>query len=100
MPNYTRDNINKGAYFQGAGGDNEPTPKKKKYKSEPALVMQPRFKEPLYRNYDLYETEGVEGPAKHGPGTGLYQHMDEYDSVSDFREKKKKNKEQTYNGAG
>lgn len=80
----------KSAYFQGT---EEPTPKKKKYKSEPALVMQPRFKEPLYNNYDLYDTEGVDGPAKHGPGTGLYQNMDKYDSVSDFREKKKKNKE-------
>lgn len=81
---------NKSAYFQGT---EEPTPKKKKYKSEPALVMQTRYEEPLYRNYDLYDTEGVDGPAKHGPGTGLYQHMDEYDSVSDFREKKKKNRE-------
>lgn len=82
-------NIKK-AYFQGGGGANEPTPKKKKYKSDRALVMQPRFKEPLYHNYDLYETEGVDGPAKQGPGTGFYQNMDKYDSVSDFRSKKDK----------
>ena len=46
----------------------------------------------FYRNYDLYETEGVDGPAKQGPGTGFYSHMDKYKSVSDFREKKRKEK--------
>lgn len=73
----------KQAYFQGGGGVNEPTPKKKKYKSEKALLVQPRFKEPLFRNYDLYET-----PGKHTPGAGLYQNMDKYKSVSDFLKKK------------
>lgn len=82
--------LEKEAYFQGGGGVNEPTPKKKKYKSEPALVNQPRFKEPLYDNYDLYETEGVKGPAKHSPGTGFYQNMEKYKSVSDFIKKKRK----------
>lgn len=83
---------NKKSYFQGT---EEPTPKKTKYKPEPAPKAQPRFKEPLFKNYDLYETEGVNGPAKHGPGTGFYQHMNEYKSVSDFlskRRKKNKNK--------
>jgi hypothetical protein len=75
---------NKSAYFQGGGGPNEPTPKKKKYKSDPALVQQPRFKEPLFHNYDLYET-----PGEHTPGGGFYQNMSKYDSVQDFIKKKR-----------
>jgi hypothetical protein len=83
----------KKAYFQGGGGVNEPTPKKKKYKSEPAILVQPRFKEPFYRNYDLYETEGVNGPAKHGPGAGWHD-MKKYKSLSDFiKDKRKKLKD-------
>jgi hypothetical protein len=54
----------KTAYFQGGGGVNEPTPKKRKYKIDPAEVVQPRFEEPFYRNYDLYNV-----PGKYGPGT-------------------------------
>lgn len=38
----------------------------------------------LFQNYDLYDTGG--------PGPGLYQHMNEYDSVADFRKKKRKEK--------
>jgi len=76
-------NINKNAYFQGGGGVNEPTPKKKKYKSDRAIVIQPRFKEPFYINYDLYEVQGVDGPAKHGPGAG-YHKMHEFKNVKDF----------------
>lgn len=49
-----------------------------------------RFEEPFYQNYDLYETEGVNGKAKQGPGTGLYQNMDKFKSVSDFLKKKRK----------
>lgn len=86
----------KRAYFQGGGGANEPTPKKKKYKSDKAIVVQPRFKEPLYHNYDLYETEGVNGPAKHGPGTGFYQNMNKYKSLSDFINKKRKRNKDKY----
>jgi len=78
------------AYY---GGTEKPTPKKTKYKAEPALVVQPRFKEPFYNNYDLYETEGVDGAPKHGPGASLYQNMDKYDSVDDFKKKKKKIKD-------
>jgi len=44
----------------------------------------------FFKNYDLYETEGVNGPPKQGPGSGFYQNMDKYKSVSDFRKKKKK----------
>ena len=76
----------KKAYFQGT---EEPSPKKKKYKSEPAPVVQPRFKEPFFRNYDLYDT-----PGEHGPGSG-YHHMLEFKSVKDFlnnRRKKTKGK--------
>jgi len=89
-------NNTKQAYFQGGGGVNKPTPKKKKYKSERAIVVQPRFKEPLFKNYDLYEVEGVDGPAKHGPGAGFYQNMDKYKSVSDFLSKKRKRNKHKY----
>src|SRR5579885_961809 len=71
---------NKKAYFQGGGGVNEPTPGKKKYKSDPALVVQPRFKEPFYRNYDLYTIPGMEDV---GPGTGWHG-LQNYKSVQDF----------------
>jgi hypothetical protein len=80
---------NKKAYFQGGGGVNEPTPGKKKYPVEPAIVVQPRFKEPFYRNYDLYDTEGVSGPAQHGPGSG-WNHMDEHESIQEFLEFRRK----------
>lgn len=40
----------------------------------------------LFRNYDLYDAGGP------GPGKGLYQDMDKYKSVSDFRKKKRKKK--------
>lgn len=69
-------------YFQG-GGVNEPTPGKKKYKADPAILVQPRFKEPFYRNYDLYDTEGLSGPPVHGPGSG-WNHMDEHNSIQEF----------------
>lgn len=72
----------KKAYFQGGGGVNEPTPGEKKYKSDPALVVQPRFEEPFYRNYDLYRIPGMEHI---GPGTG-YHGLQNYDSVQEFLE--------------
>ena len=86
--------VEKKAYFQGGGGVNEPTPGHPKYKAEKAIVVQPRFEEPFYRNYDLYNTEGVNGPAKYGPGAG-WNHMDEFKSIKDFldhQRKKLKNK--------
>lgn len=73
----------------GGGGVNEPTPGKKKYKSDTAIVVQPRFVEPFYRNYDLYDVEGVDGPAKHGSGSG-WSHMNEHKSVKDFLEFRRK----------
>lgn len=73
----------KRAYFQGGGGVNLPTPGKPKYKVEPSITVQPRFVEPFYRNYDLYDVEGVNGPAKHGPGSG-WNHMNEFKSMKDF----------------
>ena len=73
---------NKTAYFQGGGGVNEPTPGEKKYKSDPAIVVQPRFKEPFYRNYDLYTIPGMEDV---GPGTG-YHGLQNYKSVAEFLE--------------
>lgn len=78
---------NKNAYFQnGQGKDNPntPTPKKKKYKSEKAIVVQPRFEEPLYRNYDLYNV-----PGKHGPGAGWHD-MHKFKSIKEFLEHKRK----------
>ena len=74
----------KHSYFQGGGKENEPTPGKKKYKSEKAIVIQPRFEEPLYRNYDVYDVGG-----KHGPGSG-YSHINEYKSVKEFLNKSRK----------
>lgn len=89
-PYYLKHGITaKRAYFQGGGGVNEPTPGKKKYKSDKAIVVQPRFEEPLYRNYDLYDV-----PGKHGPGSGWHS-MQNYKSVSEFlkaRRKKLKDK--------
>jgi tRNA nucleotidyltransferase/poly(A) polymerase len=85
----------KKAYFQGGGGVNEPTPKKKKYKSEKAIVVQPRFKEPFYHNYDLYETEGVDGPPKLGPGAG-WNDMHQYKSISEFLKAKRKRMKDKY----
>ncbi|CAB4197086.1 hypothetical protein UFOVP1290_606 [uncultured Caudovirales phage] len=41
----------KKAYFQGT---EEPSPKKKKYKSDPAIVVQPRFEEPFSINNGTY----------------------------------------------
>lgn len=75
----------KKAYYQGGGGVNEPTPGKKKYKSDPALVNQPRFKEPFYKNYDLYRVPGMEHI---GPGVGWHS-MQDYKSVSEFLEEKR-----------
>jgi len=82
---------NKTSYFQGGGGVNEPTPKKPKYKKEPVKKDVTKARGLLFKNYDLYETEGVNGPGKvKTPGKGLYQNMDKYKSVSDFRKKKRK----------
>lgn len=84
---------NKKAYFQGGEKSHEEAKTKRPYKAEPALVMQPRFKEPLYRNYDIYEVDGVDGKAKHGPGEGWHA-MQNYKSVAEFlkdrRERSKK----------
>lgn len=78
--------LRKLAYFQGGGGVNEPTPGEKKYKSDPAIVVQPRFKEPFYRNYDLYTIPGMEDI---GPGTG-YHGLQNYKSVGEFLEARRK----------
>jgi hypothetical protein len=73
--------VNKKGYFHGGGGVNEPAPPgEKKYKSDPAIVVQPRFEEPFYHNYDLYDV-----PGKYGPGSGWHA-MQQYKSVSEFLE--------------
>jgi len=82
----------KQAYFQGGGGVNEPAPKKKKYKSDPAIVNQTRFKEPFYRNYDLYDIPGFEHI---GPGAGWHS-MEKYKSVSEFLKAKRKKMKDKY----
>lgn len=46
----------------------------------------------FYQNYDLYETEGLDGPPKEGPGAGLYSNMSKYKSVADFIKQKRKRK--------
>ena len=86
----------KSSYFQGT---EEPKSKKRQYKVDPLQdhnreKEDRQIKEPLrvfYRNYDYTETEGVNGPAKQGPGTGLYgPNMGKYKSVDDFRKRKQK----------
>jgi tRNA nucleotidyltransferase/poly(A) polymerase len=79
-PYLSKKNSVKVAYFQGGGGVNEPAPKEKKYKSDPAIVVQPRFKEPFYHNYDLYKVPGME---EVGPGVGWHS-MQNYKSVQEF----------------
>lgn len=82
---------NKLGYFQGGGGVNEPSaPGKKKYKSDKALVVQPRFEEPLYKNYDLYNV-----PGKYGPGAGWHD-MGKYKSIADFLKDKRKKLKDKY----
>lgn len=78
--------MNKKAYYQGGGGVNQPEPKKKKYKDEPIDQNLTKARGVFFQNYDLYDTGDPT------PGTGLYQHMDEYDSVADFRKKKREEK--------
>lgn len=82
--------LDKNGYFQGGGGVNQPEPKKKKYKSDPAIVVQPRFKEPFYRNYDLYNT-----PGEHSPGAGWHD-MEKYKSVQEFLKAKRKKLKDKY----
>lgn len=77
----------KQAYFQGGGGVNEPAPKKKKYPSDKAIVVQPRFEEPFYKNYDV--------PGKHGPGAG-WNDMGKYKSISEFLKDKRKKLKNKY----
>jgi len=77
------------AYFQGGGSVNEPAPGKPKYKPEKAIVVQPRFKEPLYRNYYLYYVEGVNGMPINSPGAG-YHSLQNYNSIKEFLEDRRK----------
>ena len=45
----------------------------------------------FFRNYDLYNTEGVDGSPKNPtPGTGLFHDLGKVKSVKDFLNKKKK----------
>lgn len=80
----------KRGYFQGGGLSNEPTSHKKKYKSDPAIVAQPRFKEPFYRNYDY-----TNQPGEHGPGSGWID-MQNYKSIGEFLKAKRKKMKDKY----
>lgn len=84
--------LDKKGYFQGGGGVNQPTPGEKKYKSDPAIVVQPRFKEPFYRNYDLYTVPGME---EVGPGTGWHA-MQNYKDVKEFLEDRRQRLQPRY----
>jgi len=79
-------------YFQGT---EEPTPGNKQYKSDKAITVQPRFKEPFYRNYDIYQTEGVNGEPKHSPGSG-YHALFNYKSVADFLKDRRRKLQDKY----
>jgi hypothetical protein len=77
--------LTKASYFQGGTGkDPEKKPKSKPLNQEDTMA-----RGVLFKNYDLYEVE----PSDLGPGAGLFQNMDQYKSVSDFREAKKKRNE-------
>ena len=93
-PYYMR-SMKKKAYFQGGGGASEPTPGKQKYPVDKAIVVQPRFVEPFYRNYDVYQTEGVDGPPKLGPGAG-WHHMMNYKSIKEFLAEKRQHMKDKY----
>ena len=82
--------LNRQSYFQGGGGLNEPSPKKEKYKPEKSEIVQTRFEEPFYRNYDLYDV-----PGKYGPGTGAY-HINKHKSIKKFLNKKRKKMKKKY----
>lgn len=79
--------INKHSYFQGT---EQPKPKKQQYKPEKAEVVQPRFKEPFYKNYDLYNV-----PGEHGPGAGWHE-MSKHKSIKDFVKSKRKKLKNKY----
>lgn len=82
----------KKAYFQGGGGVNEPAPKQKKYKPDPAIVNQTRFKEPFYKNYDVYDILEFDHI---GPGAGWHS-MQKYKSISEFLDAKRKKMKDKY----
>lgn len=78
--------MDKKSYFQGT---EEPTPHKKKYKSDPKILDMPRYQTPFFLNYDYADDES-------GPGTGLFHHMTDYKSVADFLKKKRKRNKDKY----
>jgi len=83
------ENLIRKCYFQSGNHENDPTPGKPKYKKDPGNDQNlTKARGVLFRNYDTYKLPGPDV----GPGTGLYQHMDDYKSVSDFRKKKRAEK--------
>lgn len=78
----------KESYFQGT---EEPTPGKKKYKLDKAIVVQPRFKTPFFKNYDLYDTMNISDT----PGKGWHD-MSNYKSISEFLEARRKHLKNKY----
>lgn len=81
--------MKKNSYLFGGDKAHQEATTKRPYKADPAIQVMPRYQEPFYRNYDLYDTEGVDGPPKHGPGKG-YHSMHNYKSVSDFLKHRRK----------
>ncbi len=75
---------NKHSYFQGT---EQPTPKKQQYKPEKSILVRPRFVQPFFKNYDLYETKG-----KHTPGAGYHSLMNDKSVKNFLKKKRKKNK--------
>jgi hypothetical protein len=71
--------ILKKAYFQGT---EEPKPGQTQYPPDPAVVIQPRFKEPFYRNYDLTDP-GLDQEPVNSPGIGWHS-MHNFKSIQDF----------------
>lgn len=78
---------NKISYFQGT---EKPKPKQQQYQPDDSVVVQTRFKEPFYKNYDLYNTTG-----KHSPGSGWNEIL-QHKSIKDFINKKRKRLKNKY----
>lgn len=74
--------MNKYSYFQGASKDK---PEEKKKKDEPINQDLTKARGVFFSNYDYAPQE-----SDIGPGAGFYSKMNEYDSVADFRKKKRK----------
>jgi len=79
------------AYYLGTTSPEED----KKRKQDKRVVVRPgRFSEPMYSNYDLYETP--EGDRGVGPGVGISGSRKKYKSVKEFIDDKRKRNKNKY----